>query len=357
MPLSMWSPPDSQARRFALARAVGQALAATGQPPRRLIHTRASTVVLTRTRAYKFTRSSWMSSAPRADAGARSSHREWRLNRSYAPEVYLGVLALVDADRGASKPRLVARPGPFEPVQAWVLCMRRLPQTRMLDQAIRSGSVRAADVERIAVAIAQLYRTAPRALDGEATLARFRREQASSRRILLAAGIPEAAALLARVDAMLARSTTTVLERVRSGAVIEAHGDLRPAHVCLGARVTLIDRLDFDARLRRLDCLEELGLLGLLCGLEGAPWIGRLLVTRGVQAGLPGAAPPRAAPQSRHPDVLAFYTAHHALVRARLAILRSQSDPGPRGRAYWQRLAGRYLGAADAAANGWSALG
>jgi aminoglycoside phosphotransferase family enzyme len=108
----------------------------------------------------------------------------------------------------------------------------------------------------------------------------------------------------------------------------------------------LIDRLEFDPMLRRLDAWEELCLLALLCAMAGAAWIGERLSKR---------LAPRLAGQLPSARLRSFYCAHHALVRARLALLHLRETGAPRSR-HWRDLTLRYLGYAEAALDGWDSL-
>lgn len=248
------------------------------------------------------------------------------------------------------------RATPPEPVD-WALVMRRLPRAAMLDQAISRGTVSCADIDRLADRLATVYgassvlRVAPARV-----LARIDREQACNRRQLLCLANrlsrqPEAARarlamLLDRCDAAWRSHRGTVAARAVSGAWVEAHGDLRPEHVCLTDPIELIDRLEFDPMLRRLDAWEELCLLALLCAMAGAAWIGERLSKR---------LAPRLAGQLPSARLRSFYCAHHALVRARLALSHLRETGAPRSR-HWRELTLRYLGYAEAALDGWDSL-
>ena len=60
-------------------------------------------------------------------------------------------------------------------------------------------------------------------------------------------------------------------ERAQAGRIIEAHGDLRPEHICLEAEPQIIDCLEFSRELRILDPADELAFLALECERLGAP--------------------------------------------------------------------------------------
>lgn len=62
----------------------------------------------------------------------------------------------------------------------------------------------------------------------------------------------------------------------RASKVMEAHGDLRPEHVCLNDNPVIIDCLEFDRQLRLLDPIQDIALLSLKCELRGFPKIGNV---------------------------------------------------------------------------------
>ena len=370
--------PGLEPLRAALSRAL---------PHQRLvvIDTRMSQVLLAGPWAIKLRRAWPAFDQPQARRTLLES--ELRCNRRVSPSVYLGVFPIAGADaaalaseRGAPAGSPVPgwpmpRPGPAggrtaarlvgddsiratppEPVD-WALVMRRLPRAAMLDQAISRGTVSCADIDRLADRLATLYgasrlvRIAPARV-----LARIDREQACNRRQLLClanrlsrpseAARARLAMLLDRCDAAWRSHRGTVAARAVSGAWVEAHGDLRPEHVCLTDPIELIDRLEFDPMLRRLDAWEELCLLALLCAMAGAAWIGERLSKR---------LAPRLAGQLPSARLRSFYCAHHALVRARLALSHLRETGAPRSR-HWRELTLRYLGYAEAALDGWDSL-
>ena len=370
--------PGLEPLRAALSRAL---------PHQRLvvIDTRMSQVLLAGPWAIKLRRAWPAFDQPQARRTLLES--ELRCNRRVSPSVYLGVFPIAGADaaalaseRGAPAGSPVPgwpmpRPGPAggrraarlmgdDPIRAtppepvdWALVMRRLPRAAMLDQAISRGTVSCADIDRLADRLATVYgassvlRVAPARV-----LARIDREQACNRRQLLClanrlsrpseAARARLAMLLDRCDAAWRSHRGTVAARAVSGAWVEAHGDLRPEHVCLTDPVELIDRLEFDPMLRRLDAWEELCLLALLCAMAGAAWIGERLSKR---------LAPRLAGQLPSARLRSFYCAHHALVRARLALSHLRETGAPRSR-HWRELTLRYLGYAEAALDGWDSL-
>lgn len=264
---------------------------------------------------------------------------EERLNARLAPGVVLGIWTL---HATASGLRLVEAPQGGSTLVEAAVYMRRLPDTRMLDHRLRSGTLgndaagqRAVDA--LARVLAAFYLGAtPVQLAPATHLARLAHELAIDRTVLGdprgPTGLPESAPLLARAQAALAEAAPVLGARVQAGGIVDGHGDLRPEHVCLLARPLVIDALEFNAVLRAVDPLDELVGLALECERLGAPWIGpRLLAGCTAVVG----SPPE-------PELVALYRLLHALRRARLAMAHLQ-EPEPRTPARWRPRARAYL--------------
>jgi aminoglycoside phosphotransferase family enzyme len=264
---------------------------------------------------------------------------EIRLNRRLAPGVYLGALPLLQLPDGT------LAVGPAAATTAtvidWLVQMRRIPRARMLDVAVPAGSVRIDDIDRLGGRLAQFFRSAERVqLDGPAYVGRFAASQAVNRGVLLQAKLREVAtvAALDEFDGMLERYAELLDARAAAGRLCEGHGDLRPEHIGLDGTPVVIDCLEFNRSLREVDPFDELAFLDLECRLLGADWIGPRLIAHCASA-LDDAPPPQ---------VMALYTAHRALVRARLALAHLL-DEQPRTPERWKPQARRYVEAARAA--------
>ncbi|WP_461579667.1 hypothetical protein [Thiobacillus sp.] len=240
---------------------------------------------------------------------------EVRLNRRLAPDVYLGVVALVlDA---AGRLRLG---GAGETVD-WLVRMWRLPADRMLDHRLRNGAVEQAEIIQLVRRLARFYAALP-----AEPLAPEAYRQSLAERIednLRELGSPEFG-LAGDVPAGLARFQLGFLQRhaewfdqrVQAGRIVEGHGDLRPEHVCLLAEPVVIDCLEFKRDFRILDPADELGYLALECERLQAPHVARWLLEAYAEAS--GDAPPAA--------LLHFYQSCRALLRAKLALWHLRDD-------------------------------
>ena len=265
---------------------------------------------------------------------------ELRLNTRLAPGVYLGLMALQwDGARFTLVPELEVTQ-PWRTVD-WLVVMRRLPAPRMLQAMMAQGVVATAEVDGLIDVLSAFYRNAPRvAISPCEYLVRFQREHACNREVLLRPqfDLPDAVRALDDLDRVLLREGPLLQARARSARIVDGHGDLRAEHVCLLQPPVVIDCLEFNPALRAVDPFDELAYLELECALAGAAWIGpRLVAGCAAQLGDQPCA-----------GLLSLYTAHRALLRARLAVAHLL-DPVPRTPERWAPLAQRYVDAARTA--------
>jgi aminoglycoside phosphotransferase family enzyme len=272
------------------------------------------------------------------EARRRDCEEELRLNRRLAPEVYLGVVPLTIDIQGALQLN-----GPGKPVD-WLVQMRRLPAEHMLDNRIRHHTVTVEQVRAIGRVLARFYQASPPL---EIAPAEYRQRFEEDIRSNLAElsrpvfGLP--IDLVTRVStaqwALLEREPGLLDARLHAGWVIEAHGDLRPEHICVGEggeHPLIIDCLEFKREFRILDTADELAFLAMECERLGSPWVGPVLFdTYGRETG------------DRPPErLLRFYRSYRASLRAKLAIWHLQ-DPSVQDPRPWSRLAHDYLRLAE----------
>lgn len=258
---------------------------------------------------------------------------ELRLNPRLAPGVYFGVVPLVIAEGGAMRLEVEGD------VLDWLVKMRRLDGSRMLDGLIRARALGADDIEGLARVLVDFYReAAPCPLNG----GQYGRDCEAAVQLngdLLAEPLFELPpSQLARAqDAQrewLVRESDLLEERGRR--LMEGHGDLRPEHVCLEAQPVIYDRLEFNRKFRVIDPVDELSFLGMECERLGAPSLGETLYDR------------YAAALEDHPPakLRRYYTTYRACLRARLAaqhICDRPRDAWP----HWLAEARAYLDIAD----------
>jgi aminoglycoside phosphotransferase family enzyme len=257
---------------------------------------------------------------------------EIRLNRRLAPDVYLGIEPLTFAADGGGLQ--IAGAGS---VIEWLVAMRRLPETLMLDWALRNGGPERAELDRLAHKLVRFYQMlAPEPIEPAARWCWFEREielcSQELRRTEFALDDARIESLAGRLTDFPRARPQMLIDRHREGRIVEGHGDLRPEHICLEREPVIIDCLEFSRRLRIVDPADELAFLALECAMSGEPKVG-VRLQRSYEA-LTGDRPPE--------PLIAWYAGFRSLLRARLMAVHSL-EPGSRTPQEWLAKSNRYL--------------
>jgi aminoglycoside phosphotransferase family enzyme len=297
---------------------------------RDVIETHMSWVFLTERRAFKLKKPIHLPYVDYRTIERRrqSCEKELRLGRRLAPNVYEAVVPLVATPSG------LAIGGSGEIVD-WILVMRRLDAERMLPQMLRRGAATAPHADAVGDVLAMFYVEASRAeWDGPEYRRRLREIVVSVSGELVERGAARATvdAIAARELAGIDREAAALDARVAQGRVVDAHGDLRPEHVCLESPPVIIDPLEFDDDLRTLDAASELAFFALECERLGAGWFADRVWARYSER--TGDRPPAA--------IVELYRGQHALTRALIA-LRHVEDAEPALHPRWRAKAADYL--------------
>jgi len=301
------------------------------------IETHMSWVFLTEDHAYKLkkpVRYDFLDFST-LEARRHDCQEEVRLNRRLAPDVYLGTIPI--RVRPGGEPGLQGAGSIVE----WLVKMRRLPRELMLDQAIREGRVQDQDIERVARVLSEFYQASERLeLTPEEYRDRYLRDIRANLDVLSKPSFGLCASVIDRVgkaqSRLLEQRPELLQERVVQGRVVEAHGDLRPEHICIGPSPVIIDCLEFNRGFRVLDPVDELSFLALECELLGAAFVGQR--TFETYRRITGDDPAK--------ELVAFYKCYRACLRAKLAVWHL-ADPETSNPEKWTALARDYLGLAD----------
>ena len=211
----------------------------------------------------------------------------------------------------------------------------------MLDIAINTHKVGREDVRRVGILLARFYKQAKRIpLSPAEYTAQLEAATTECMRELCRPEYALRAALIESIctDQMsvIKREAAMFEDRARQNKIVDAHGDLRPEHICLGPEPAIIDCLEFNADFRVLDPVSELAFLSLECERLGASWVGELILDK-YQCET-GDRPPG--------PLLVYYKRHHALVRAKIAVWHLR-DPDLLDPAKWIGKAKDYLHRAE----------
>jgi uncharacterized protein len=297
------------------------------------VESHMSWVFLTPRHAYKLKKPVRYSYLDYSTIAARRENcaAEVRLNRRFAPAVYLGIVPLNVEPSGRLR-----LGGAGEPCD-WLVKMVRLPAERTLEAQIERDTVDGAQLRRAIHVLTRVYRqAAPVDIAADAYLARFRSDlqenlaELTDAAFELSSELPQIVA--AAQERFLHRHAALLNARVEAGRIVEGHGDLRPEHIYLLDPPIIMDCLEFNRDLRLLDLVDELAYLALECHRLGAPHLGDVVL-----------ATYRADTGDRPPDALIdFYGSARAMLRAKLAIWHLRDEHRPDAEK-WQARTMRYL--------------
>lgn len=277
----------------------------------------------------------------RREQRREACHREVQVNRRLSPDVYLGVLDVVDGE-GRLRDHLVE--------------MVRLPPARRLATLVTEDDPCLPDgLDALARTVADFHADARRGptlqVDAghDAATTALERELAELRAV--AAGedpVLDPTQLDAVAEAArrwLAGRAPLFADRAAEGHVVDGHGDLQAEDVfCLDDGPRVLDSIEFSDRLRHVDVVDDVAFLVMDLQRLGRPDLAEAFV----------AAYRRYSGEQAPDSLVAFFAARRALVRAKVTALRAhQLGPGAartgaaeQARAFVD-LAGRDLAAAE----------
>ncbi len=266
--------------------------------------------------------------------------QEVRLNRRLAPEVYLGVVPVVQTGQGL---RLESEGEVVE----WAVKMQRLPDEATLQDRLRRGEVGVELVESLARRIASFHREA----ETSERIAHFGRFEAVSRLLLdiFDQAVPQVGNTVSPgvfgrtrslAEETLGRLRPLIEARARRGMPRDCHGDLHLDHVyhfpdrAPPADLVIIDCIEFNERFRHIDPVADMAFPAMDLAFFGRRDLARAFAGAYFQAG--GDDEGRA--------LLPLYTAYRATVRGMVEGLELVEKEVPeaeraaalaRARAHW----------------------
>ncbi|WP_156744883.1 bifunctional aminoglycoside phosphotransferase/ATP-binding protein [Mycobacterium sp. E2238] len=243
--------------------------------------------------------------------------REVELNSRLSPDSYLGVAHLTDPLGGPSEP---------------VVVMRRYRDEDRLAHLVTHDTAESVHrvLDAVAAVLARFHERAERGerinAQGEPAAIEWRwRENLSELERYAAESIPgvsadDVAQLQRLVTQFVAGRAGLFARRIRDGRIVDGHGDLLADDIFwVGGSPALLDCLEFDDRLRHVDCIDDAAFLAMDLEFLGRKDFGDYFLQRYTEhAGW--AAPP---------SLSDFYIAYRAAVRAKVDCVRvSQGSPG-----------------------------
>ena len=229
---------------------------------------------------------------------------ELRLNRRLAPSVYRDVVAITGT------PDAPVIGGDGEPIE-FAVRMREFDQDGLLSRVIARDELTTERVDELAGAVAAFHqRTDIAARDTPYGTPEAILHDALDN----FAGMQGVDGLRAWTEREAARMKPAFAARKEHGFVRECHGDLHLGNIALvDGRVTLFDCIEFNPAMRWIDVMSDVAFLVMDLRDRNRPdpasrFLNSYLEHTGDYGGL---------------EVLRFYVAYRAMVRAKVALLRS----------------------------------
>jgi len=282
-----------------------------------LIQTHISWVLLTGAYAYKIARPVRYAFIDLTDPARRAmlSEEGLRLNRRFAPELYLEVCDIVQRDG-------TAHVGGTGPVTARALRMRQFPSRDVLDHLLDADAIDAAALGCFGRELADIHAGLPvAATDAPAALPSrvvgALRENLRQLRDVLPAGRERLDRIGPALEARIAAAAPALAARCAAGRIRECHGDLHAGNIVrLAGRLQPFDCLEFSEVLRWIDVADEAAFLHVDLTARRRPLHANAFLNGYLAQGGDYAAC----------RVLDLYRAHRALIRAKVDVL-SQAAP------------------------------
>lgn len=303
--------------------ALMQALQASEGGPVSCIETHISWVLLTPAHAYKVRKAVDLGFLDFTALSTRlqDCRDELRLNRRTAPTLYEGLAAL----RGpAEAPVLERVPDdadylPPTDILDYAVCMRRFNPGCRLDELWLAGRLDDHLADELTDAIVAFHARAEpvHGMTGVGPEEMLQTVHDNLRQLQSSEVAGQGPGQTLERYAIWARQQEAALRplmarRLAEGHVKDAHGDLHLANICVfDGRVTLFDALEFDARLRCIDVIDDLAFLLMDLRARQAHRLARRVLNRYLDATGDQEALP----------LLRYYMAYRAMVRVKVARL------------------------------------
>ncbi len=240
---------------------------------------------------------------------------EVRLNRRFAPDIYLDVVAVTSR---AGQPQMAGEGGALE----YAVRMRQFPGDGLLSQLAEQKRLAASHIDQVVEQVAEFHESTAVASSDAAygnvacihhwvseNFAHIRQSLTTPRKIA------QLEALQRGVEAERQKVETLLVARKRDGFIRECHGDLHLGNITLiDGKATLFDCIEFNPELRWIDVFSDVAFLVMDLDDRGYRnfafrFLNAYLQRSGDYAGL---------------GVLRYYLLYRALVRAKVAMLRRQ---------------------------------
>ncbi|PQZ89874.1 MULTISPECIES: bifunctional aminoglycoside phosphotransferase/ATP-binding protein [Pseudomonas] len=305
-----------------------------------IIETHISWVILTGPYAYKLKKPMNFGFLDFTDLEKRGHfcNEELRLNQRLTHDLYLEVLPVTGT---AEAPQL----GGEGPAIEYALKMRQFPQSQLLSTLQANGELTSTHIDEMAQQIAHFHLSAPEvpqdhpAGTPDEVMAPVRQNFEQIRPFLSdKVDLVQLDALQAWAESSFERLKPLLAQRKLEGFTRECHGDIHLGNATLiDGQVVIFDCIEFNEPFRFTDVYADTGFLAMDLEDRGLKSLARRFISQYLE--LTG--------DYQGLELLNFYKAYRALVRAKVALFSLQADASPVQRATTLRQYRNYANLAE----------
>ncbi|MEB0040737.1 MULTISPECIES: AAA family ATPase [unclassified Pseudomonas] len=305
-----------------------------------VIETHISWVLLTGPYAYKFKKPVNFGFLDFTTLSAREHFcgEELRLNQRLTEDLYLEVLPITGS---VDVPQI----GGDGEVIEYALKMRQFPQSQLLSTLQANGELTTSHIDEMAKQIAEFHLAAPHVplehAQGtpESVMAPVQQNFDQIRALISdKADLQQLEALEAWAQCSFERLKSLLSQRKAEGFIRECHGDIHLGNVTMiDAKVVIFDCIEFNEPFRFTDVYADIGFLAMDLEDRGLKSLSRRLISQYLE--LTG--------DYQGLELLNFYKAYRALVRAKVALFSLPADAEPVQRATTLRQYRNYANLAE----------
>ncbi|MFW0756233.1 bifunctional aminoglycoside phosphotransferase/ATP-binding protein [Pseudomonas sp. H11T01] len=263
---------------------------------------------------------------------------ELRLNQRLTHDLYLEVLPITGS---AEAPQL----GGSGPVIDYALKMRQFPQSQLLSTLQANGELTTAHIDEMAQQIAQFHLSAPvvptahEAGTPESVMAPVRQNFEQIRPFLSdKADLLQLDALQAWAESSFERLKPLFAQRKAEGFIRECHGDIHLGNATvIDGQVVIFDCIEFNEPFRFTDVYADTAFLAMDLEDRGLKSLARRFISQYLE--LTG--------DYQGLELLNFYKAYRALVRAKVSLFSMPAEADPVQRATTLRQYRNYANLAE----------
>jgi aminoglycoside phosphotransferase family enzyme/predicted kinase len=244
-------------------------------------------------------------------------NEELRLNQRLTEDLYLEVLPITGS---AENPQL----GGEGEVIEYALKMRQFPQTGLLSTLQANGELTPTHIDQIARQIGEFHTTAPRVTSEselgspDSVMAPVLQNFEQIRPMISEkADLLQLDALHAWAESSFERLKPLLIQRKADGFIRECHGDIHLGNITLiDDKVVIFDCIEFNEPFRKTDVYADIAFLAMDLEDRGLKSLSRRLISNYLE--LTG--------DYQGLELLNFYKAYRALVRAKVALFGLSPD-------------------------------